>query len=116
VRVTDLGEVHLVEQGHLQRAVVGGQGGDGGTRSAVTQQYSLRSRSASIWAQVIIPRSPTITTSVSLKVSLTVCTMALNTVGTAVLSPKTRTATGRPAGSVSRPYSIWGSPFLPSRE
>jgi hypothetical protein len=26
VGVADLGEVHLVEQGHLQRAVVGGQG------------------------------------------------------------------------------------------
>jgi len=27
VRVGDLGEVGLVEQGHLQRSVVGGQGG-----------------------------------------------------------------------------------------
>jgi hypothetical protein len=42
--------------------------------------------------------------------------MALNAVGSAVLPGKTRTATGRPAGSVNSPYSIWGSPFLPSRE
>src|SRR5450759_2553482 len=42
--------------------------------------------------------------------------MVVNAVGSAVLPGKTRTATGRPAGSVNSPYSIWGSPFLPSRE
>src|SRR5674476_1175891 len=42
--------------------------------------------------------------------------MVVNAVGSAVLPGNTRTATGRPAGSVSSPYSIWGRPFLPSRE
>src|SRR5450759_4649941 len=42
--------------------------------------------------------------------------MVVNAVGSAVLPGNTRTATGRPAGSVNNPYSIWGSPFLPSRE
>ena len=35
--------------------------------------------------------------------------MAVNAVGSAVLPGKTRTATGRPAGSVSSPYSLWQS-------
>ena len=48
--------------------------------------------------------------------SLTAWTMPVNAVGSAVLPPNTRTATGRPAGSVSSPYSIWGRCFLPSRE
>src|SRR5674476_710651 len=42
--------------------------------------------------------------------------MVVNAVGSAVFPGNTRTATGRPAGSVSSPYSICGSPFLPSRE
>src|SRR5450756_1465760 len=42
--------------------------------------------------------------------------MVVNAVGSAVLPGNTRTATGRPAGSVNNPYSIWGRPFLPSRE
>src|SRR5664280_817877 len=87
-----------------------------GARSAVTQPNPPSSRSSCTRALVIIPRSPTITMSLSLNVSLTAWTMAVNAVGSAVLPGKTRTATGRPAGSVSSPYSIWGRPFLPSRE
>src|ERR1035437_2165170 len=87
-----------------------------GARSAVTQPNPPSSRKASTRALVIIPRSPTITMSVSLNVSRTASTMALNAVGSAVLPGNTRTATGRPAGSVNSPYSICGSPFLPSRE
>jgi hypothetical protein len=87
-----------------------------GARSAVTQPNPPSSRSSCTRALVIIPRSPTITMSVSLNVFLTAWTMALNAVGSAVLPGNTRTATGRPAGSVSSPYSICGSPFLPSRE
>src|ERR1035437_8710602 len=87
-----------------------------GARSAVTQPNPPSSRSSSTRALVIIPRSPTITMSLSLNVSLTAWTMVVNAVGSAVLPGNTRTATGRPAGSVSSPYSIWGSPFLPSRE
>src|ERR1019366_1707804 len=87
-----------------------------GARSAVTQPNPPNSRKASTRALVIIPRSPTITMSLREKVSLTACTIVVNAVGSAVLPGKTRTATGRPAGSVNSPYSIWGSPFLPSRE
>jgi hypothetical protein len=50
--VGDLGKAGLVEQRHLQRAVTGGQLGDGGG-----------SRIVSIRAEVIIPRSPTMTSS-----------------------------------------------------
>ena len=63
-----------------------------------------------------MPRSPTITMLVSPKVSLTVVTAVVNAVGSAVLPGNTRIATGRPAGSVSSPYSICSQPFLPSRE
>ena len=42
--------------------------------------------------------------------------MAVNAAGSPVLPGKTRTATGRPDGSVSSPYSICSFPFLPSRE
>jgi hypothetical protein len=52
---------------------------------------------------VIIPRPATITMSLSLNVSLTAWTMAVNAVGSAVLPGNTRTATGRPAGSVNSP-------------
>jgi hypothetical protein len=48
--------------------------------------------------------------------SRTTSTMAVNADGSPVLPGKTRTATGRPAGSVSSPYSICSVPFLPSRE
>ena len=43
-------------------------------------------------------------------------TMDVNADGSPALPGKTRTATGRPAGSVSSPYSICSRPFLPSRE
>src|SRR5674476_1166644 len=86
-----------------------------GARRAVTQPNPPRSRSSCTRALVIIPLSPTITMSLSLNVSLTVCTMAVNAVGSAVFPGNTRTATGRPAGSVSSPYSICGRPFLPAR-
>ena len=56
------------------------------------------------------------TSRASPKRSRTTSTMVLNAVGSAVLPTKTRTATGRPAGSVSSPYSICGRPVLPSRE
>ena len=42
--------------------------------------------------------------------------MPVKAAGSPVLPGKTRTATGRPAGSVSSPYSICSLPFLPSRE
>src|ERR1035437_2851162 len=87
-----------------------------GARSAVTQPNPPSSRSSCTRALVIIPRSPTITMSLSLKVSLTASTIVVNAVGSAVLPGNTRTATGRPAGSVNNPYSIGGRPFLPSGE
>ena len=49
-------------------------------------------------------------------VSRTTWTIAVNAAGSPVLPGNTRTATGRPAGSVSSPYSICSLPFLPSRE
>src|SRR5674536_313605 len=87
-----------------------------GARRAVTQPRPPRSRSCSIRALVIIPRSPTSTRSVNPKRSRTSVARWANAVGSAVLPATTRTATGRPTGSVSSPYSICGSPFLPSRE
>ena len=64
-----------------------------------------------------MPRSPTITSSPSSNVVADRrSAIAVNAVGSAVLPGNTRTATGRPAGSVSSPYSICGRPFLPSRE
>ncbi|VBA60846.1 hypothetical protein LAUMK191_05691 [Mycobacterium attenuatum] len=87
-----------------------------GARSAVSQPIPPRSLRAVMRAEVIMPRSPTITMLVSPKRSLIVVTAARNAVGSAVLPVNTRIATGRPAGSVSNPYSICGQPFLPSRE
>ncbi len=69
-----------------------------------------------IRALVIIPRSPTMTIWASPNFFRTTSTMAVNAAGSPVLPGKTRTATGRPAGSVSSPYSICRFPFLPSRE
>jgi hypothetical protein len=74
------------------------------------------SRSASIRAEVIMPRSPTMTICRSPNRSRTTVTASVNAVGSPVLPGKTRTATGRPAGSVSNPYSICGLPLRPSRE
>ncbi|HEX9358432.1 MAG TPA: hypothetical protein VF933_32040 [Streptosporangiaceae bacterium] len=48
--------------------------------------------------------------------SRTTRTIWVNAAGSPVLPGKTRTATGRPSGSVSSPYSICSLPFLPSRE
>jgi hypothetical protein len=48
--------------------------------------------------------------------SRTTSMISVNAEGSAVLPGKTRTATGRPCGSVSSPYSICSFPFLPSRE
>ena len=74
-----------------------------GARRAVTQPNPPSSRSAAILALVIIPRSPTSTRSVSPNLARTTSTAAVNAVGSAVLPAKTRTATGRPSGSVSSP-------------
>ena len=66
-------------------------------------------------AEVIIPRSPTMTRRSRPKRSRTTFTISTKEVGSAVLPGKTRIATGQPAGSVKSPYSIWGFPRLPSR-
>ena len=71
---------------------------------------------AAIRALVIMPRSPTMTILASLNLSRTTVTISVNAPGSPVLPGNTRTATGRPAGSVSSPYSICSLPFLPSRE
>ena len=63
VRVGDLGQLRFIEQGHLQRAVVGGSAAIAGARSAVTQRIPGSARSAVRRALLIIPRSPTITSS-----------------------------------------------------
>ena len=123
VGVGDLGKVLGVEQAHLQRPVVGGQGGDlrgaqrgdppeigcgvgivveftqGGDaglcdHAAVTHQHQLVEREG----------------------SRITWTISVNATGSAVLPGNTRAATGRPAGSVRMPYSICSQPFLPSRE
>jgi len=61
-------------------------------------------------ALVIMPRSPTSTSRLSLNRVRTRSTMAMKAVGSAVLPLNTSTAIGRPCGSVSRPYSIWSLP------
>ena len=63
-----------------------------------------------------MPRSPTSTNLWMPSVSRITVTISVNATGSAVLPGNTRTATGRPAGSVSTPYSICSQPFLPSRE
>ena len=89
-----------------------------GARSAVSQprSESLSARSASMRADVIMPRSPTSTVWVSVNLSRTILTASMKAVGSAVLPGNTLIATGRPSGSVSSPYSIWGRFFFPSRE
>ena len=59
-----------------------------------------------------MPRSPTSTSRCSPNVSWIWATMSVNAFGSAVLPANTRTATGRPLGSVSTPYSICGRPLL----
>ncbi len=63
-----------------------------------------------------MPRSPTMTIFPSPNLSRTTWTIWVNAAGSPVFPSKTRTATGRPAGSVSSPYSLCSVPFLPSRE
>jgi hypothetical protein len=88
-----------------------------GARSAVIHPYfPSSSLSALMRAVVIMPRSPTMTILFSPKVSLTAPAISVKAAGSAVFPSNTRTATGRPSGSVSSPYSICTLPFLPSRE
>ena len=63
-----------------------------------------------------MPRSPTMTILARPNLSRTTSTIWVNAAGSPVLPGNTRTAIGRPAGSVSSPYSICSFPFLPSRE
>ena len=72
--------------------------------------------SAPMRAEVITPRSPTMTILASPNAFRTTLTIAVNAAGSPVLPPSNRIATGRPAGSVSSPYSICSVPLLPSRE
>jgi hypothetical protein len=67
-------------------------------------------------AEVIMPRSPTMTTSRSAKRVRTASTAETKADGSAVLPAKTSTEIGRPSWSVMRPYSIWALPDLWSRE
>ena len=67
-------------------------------------------------AEVIIPRSPTMTRWVRPKFFRTTSTISLKATGSAVLPGKTLIATGQPFGSVKSPYSIWGFPLFASRE
>ena len=85
-------------------------------KSVAVSGSSLSLRSASMRAEVIMPRSPTSTSRAMPSVSRITVTISVNATGSAVLPGNTRTATGRPAGSVSTPYSICSQPFLPSRE
>jgi len=94
----------------LQRPVIGGQFLDrrGAQRGDPGEAVggvgvSLRCLSASIRAVVIIPRSPTRTSWCRSKLPRTTSTAWVNAVGSAVLPANTRTATGRPFGSVSSP-------------
>ncbi len=67
-------------------------------------------------AAVIMPRSPAMTIFRNPNLSRTTSVISVNAAGSPVLPGSTRTATGRPSGSVSSPYSICSLPFLPSRE
>lgn len=64
----------------------------------VVSGVSLSSRTASIRAAVIMPRSPTSTSLSSPNRVRITSTMAVNATGSAVLPAKTRTATGALAG------------------
>ena len=98
----DLGQVRLIEQGQLQRAVAdqrldlrGAQRGDPVQARGPT---SSRSRAA-----VSMPRSPTSTTRVSPNRSLTLLTWVATVVGSPVLPSNTSMATGTPSLLVSSP-------------
>ena len=67
-------------------------------------------------AEVIIPRSPTITTSVSPKRSRTVAAAEMNAVGSRGVAGEHLDRDRPPLGSQVSPYSIWSLPALPSRE
>jgi hypothetical protein len=67
-------------------------------------------------AEVIMPRSPAMTIRSSPNVFFTTPAISVKAAGPAVFPSSTRTATGRPQGSVSSPYSICTFLFLPSRE
>jgi hypothetical protein len=67
-------------------------------------------------AEVIMPRSPAMTILARWNFSRTTVTISVNAAGSPVFPGSTRTATGRPSGSVSSPYSICSLAFLPSRE
>ena len=123
IRAGDLGQVLLIEQATLQRPVLGHELADRrGAQRGDPPVGVGPGRPSSCWfsaairAEVIMPRSPTMTIRASPNLSRTTSTMPVNAAGSPVLPGSTRTATGRPAGSVSSPYSICSRPFLPSRE
>jgi hypothetical protein len=60
-----------------------------------------------------MPRSPTMIICPGPKLPRTASTTPGMVFGSPVFPVKTRTATGRPSGSVSSPYSIWALPRLP---
>ena len=87
-----------------------------GRRRQVIHVMPAILRRSLIRAEVIMPRSPTMIICSMPNVPRTACTASGNVFGSPVLPAKTRTATGRPSRLVSRPYSIWALPRLPSRE
>jgi len=87
-----------------------------GAFSAVTHPAPSKARRSAIRVLVIIPRSPTNTSSFSPKSLRTLPTAVVNAIASAVLPGKRSIPTGRPSGSVSNPYSICARPRLPSRE
>ena len=87
-----------------------------GARRQVIHAIPSSSRRALIRAEVIMPRSPTMIICLSPNVPRTASTASGKVVGSPVFPVNTRTATGRPSGSVSSPYSICALPRLPSRE
>ena len=118
VRRGDLGEVLLVEEAELQRAVVGHELADGGRAQrgdppVVLVEFAERVDAgagdhAAVADHDHLPQPE--------PVPRTTSAISVNAAGSAVFPSRTRTATGRPSGSVSSPYSIWTLPFLPSRE
>ena len=58
-----------------------------------------------------MPWSSAMTIFLSPNLFRTTSVISVNAAGSAVFPPKTRTATGRPSGSVSSPYSICSLPF-----
>ncbi len=87
-----------------------------GARSAVSQPRSVSWRRASIRAEVIIPRFPTIIRSVRAKVSRTIATAAMNAAGSAVLPPKDPDRDRAPGRVGEQPAGVCGRPYFPARE